>query len=127
MTAISAKEFQALNQPKRKRSKYGNKKTVIDGITFDSEKEGKRYVQLRALQEQGQISHLELQPVFKIYSGGTPVRYESGRQMIYKADFAYFDGEHRVVEDCKGFKTREYLMKKAFVHACYPAVRIKEV
>jgi len=127
MTAVLSRAEGQKLLSKPKQSKYKSRKVTIDGITFDSVKESKRYVQLRALLEQGEISHLELQPVFKIYCGGVPVRYDSGRQMTYRADFSYFDGQHRIVEDCKGYKTREYLMKKALVHACYPAVRIKEV
>jgi dsDNA-binding SOS-regulon protein len=50
--------------PAKRKNKYNAKKTVVDGITFHSKKEADRYCELRLLQKAGQISHLELQPVF---------------------------------------------------------------
>lgn len=112
------------------RSKYGAIKTVVNGITFASKKEAERYQELLLLEKAGVISHLELQPKFKLYSGTTPIRFDSGRQAEYRADFAYFDyslpERCRVIEDCKGMKTDVYKLKRAIVHACYPGVRIKE-
>lgn len=111
----------------KKQPKYRNKKVVIDGRTFDSIREGKRYQELRLLEKAGEISHLECQPRFKLFCGTRPVLYDSGRQATYVADFAYFDGERRVIEDAKGFRTREYLIKKAIVHAMHPMTKIIEV
>ena len=42
----------------RKPGKYGNKKTVVDGITFASKKEARRYGELILLQKGGLISRL---------------------------------------------------------------------
>ena len=128
---IPASQARALLQ-KPKKAKYRNKPVVEDGIRFDSMKERDRYLHLRALQKAGAISHLELQPVFKFEFGGRKVvskskRYPNGRQLFFKADFAYFDGQHRVVEDVKGFRTKEFIIKKAFVEALFPAVRIVEI
>ena len=111
----------------RRRNKFGAKKTVVDGITFDSQREAKRYSELKLLQRAGQISHLELQPAFKLSVGDRPVRFASGRQAVYRADFAYWDGKKRVVEDAKGFRTAEYKLKRAIVEAMHPAVQIVEV
>jgi hypothetical protein len=47
------------------KSKYGNKKTEIDGIIFDSAKEAKRYIELRYLLRLGEIKYLERQVEFK--------------------------------------------------------------
>lgn len=125
MNTMTAKEFQAIAKPKR--SKYGNVKTVVDGITFDSKKEADRYRVLKAQEEAGEISHLERQPKIPLFSGANPVRGESGRQLYYKPDFRYFNAtSERVIEDCKGFKTKEYLLKKAYVQAMFPGVRILE-
>jgi hypothetical protein len=111
------------------RSKYGAQKTVVDGITFDSKKEAKRYQELKLLERSGEISHLELQPSFKLFCGNEPIKFDSGRQAVYKADFAYFDYKvnRRVIEDAKGFRTPEYKLKRAIVHAMHPMVRIIEV
>lgn len=115
-----------------KRNKYGATKTTIDGVTFASKKEANRYCELRLLQRAGEISNLELQPAFKLAIDGRPVLirsrgYPNGRQAKYVADFAYWDGEKRVVEDAKGFRTDAYKLKKAIVEAMHPGLRIVEI
>ena len=93
--------------------KYGNRKTVVDGITFDSAKEAKRYGELKVLQRAGEITSLELQPRFPIVINGVKV-------CTYVADFGYVDQiGSPVVEDCKGFKTREYTLKRKLMKAVH--------
>lgn len=95
----------------RRASKYHAKKTVVDGIEFDSAKEAKRYVKLRDMQEAGRIQGLRLQVPFEILPSFEcdGVKY---RGMRYIADFVYYRDGKMVVEDCKGFKTPEYKLKK---------------
>ena len=103
--------------------KYGNKKTNLDGVFFDSKKEARRYAELKMLQRAGVISDLELQKEFELI----PAQYENGdgkskktrgkcleRAVKYKADFCYYDNEKKqlVVEDTKGFKTKDYIIKR---------------
>jgi len=126
------------------RSKYKAVKTTIDGVTFDSKKEAKRYTELKLLEKAGHITHLELQPEYQITINGAKI-------CKYKADFRYFtvrqenneqyynskgewqtptmtgDKEGQIVEDVKGFKTPIYRLKKKLVEACYPGTQIKEV
>ena len=92
-------------------SKYHAKKTVVDGIEFDSAKEAKRYTKLCALEDAGKIKHLRLQVPFELVPSFEcdGVKY---RGMKYVADFVYYRDGKVVVEDCKGFKTAEYKMKK---------------
>ena len=92
-------------------SKYHAKKTVVDGIEFDSAKEAKRYAKLRALEDAGKIQGLRLQVPYEILPSFEcdGVKY---RGMKYIADFVYYRDGKVVVEDCKGFKTPEYKMKK---------------
>lgn len=101
-------------------SKYNSTKTVVDGITFDSKAEAKRYGQLKILQRAGTISGLELQPKFVCIINKKKV-------CTYKADFTYFENHVRVVEDVKGFKTATYRLKKKLVEACYPGTVITEI
>lgn len=115
-------------------NKFGAVKTVLDGITFDSQKEARRYAELRLLEKEGQISHLECHPRIKLYCGNEPILmrspgYPNGRHAVYEADFAYFDGRARVIEDVKSkaTKTPSYKLKKAIVEAMRPGVRIVEV
>ena len=124
---MSAAQFKAEKLADTKPAKYRNRKVQIGGLKFDSKREAARYQVLKAREAAGEISHLELQPRFKLRCGDRPVTFDSGRQAAYVADFAYFDGDKRIVEDRKGFRTREYLLKKAIVHAMHPAIRIVEV
>lgn len=51
------------------RSKYGNKKTYVDGIKFDSLKEARYYIYLRSLAESGKIKGLRLQVTLRVAAG----------------------------------------------------------
>ena len=101
--------------------KYGNRKTVVDGFTFDSAKEAKRYGELKLLMAAGEIAELELQPVFVLGIGGQTLKYDGGRQAKYIADFAYYDMRKCkwVIEDVKSPATRTavYKLKKAIMRA----------
>lgn len=92
-------------------SKFNAKKTVVDGIELDSAKEAKRFTKLRALEGAGKIQGLRLQVPFELLPSFEcdGVKY---RGMKYVADFVYVRNGKVVVEDCKGFKTQEYKMKK---------------
>lgn len=99
-------------------SKYRAVKTIVDNIVFDSKSEAARYTKLKMLFRAKQIFALELQPklTFKI----------DGKLMFtYRADFAYFEGEKRVIEDVKGYKTPVYRLKKKIIEAAYK-VQIRE-
>ncbi|MFT2211490.1 DUF1064 domain-containing protein [Rhizobium giardinii] len=129
---MSAKQFKATVKPKA--NKYGAKKAVVDGKRFDSKREAARYQFLKARQDLGEISNLELQPAFKLKCGDRPILlkskgYPNGRQATYFADFAYWCPvqEKRIIEDSKGMKTDVYKLKKAIVEAQFPGVKIIEV
>lgn len=103
-------------------TKYRNRKTTVCGITFDSEKEAGRYLHLKALLETGKIRNLKLQPEFTIQEAFRTVNGEPVRAIRYRADFSYeretapdcngFTYWLPVVEDVKGFRTKEYGIKK---------------
>ncbi len=96
------------------KTKYKSKKTILDGITFDSKKEAKRYAELKLLLKTGQITDLELQREFILLPSQ---KGENGkvkeRAVKYKADFVYKDKNGKLfVEDTKGFRTAEYIIKR---------------
>ncbi len=93
-----------------KPAKYRAKPMQIDGLRFPSQKEGKRYLELRELARLGKIQNLELQPRYRLAVGGNHV-------CDYVADFRYFAEGKMVVEDVKGFKTRVYKLKKRLMKA----------
>lgn len=108
--------------------KYGNKKTIIDGITFDSQLEANRYCELKILLRAGKIRDLQLQPSFELIPGF----YKNGityRRVVYRADFSYFDIEKgkTIIEDTKGVKTKEYILKKKLFEYNYPNLEIIEI
>jgi hypothetical protein len=91
-----------------KPSKYRAVKTVVGDITFDSKREAARFCELKLLLRAGQIHNLELQPEFHFKLDGTKI-------FTYRADFTYFEDGERVVEDCKGFATPVYRLKKKLI------------
>lgn len=94
-------------------SKYNSRKTIVDGIKFDSLKEANRYYDLKLLERVGEIKDLELQPRFLLQES-FKLRGVTHRKIEYVADFKYFDVKEDivVVEDSKGFKTDVYRLKK---------------
>lgn len=96
-------------------SKYNNKKITVDGMVFDSQKEYRRWCELKLLERAGKISKLKRQVTFEL----VPPQYEnverygkSGRlqdgvmcvehAVKYVADFVYIQDGKKVVEDVKG-------------------------
>lgn len=93
-------------------SKYHSVKITYDGITFDSKKEYFRYLELKALEKGRVISDLRMQVKHTLIP---PQRDENGKHIFpvyYYADFEYVQDGKKVVEDVKGFKTKDYIIKK---------------
>ena len=114
------------SERRRSVSKYHSRKTMVDGIVFDSAKEARRYRELRLLERAGVISDLQLQPVFTLSVAFTKngKRY---RAIKYIADFQYTENGQTVIEDVKGVKTAVYRLKKTLFEAQYPDLTITEV
>lgn len=93
-------------------SKYKAQKTTVDGIEFDSKKEAKRYIELRYLEKIGQICNLQRQVPFLLQEGFINNKGKKIREINYIADFVYEQFDTKIVEDTKGFRTPEYLLKK---------------
>ncbi|MEX3961048.1 DUF1064 domain-containing protein [Paraburkholderia sp. EG286B] len=94
-------------------SKYGNAKIEHNGIKFDSKREWKRYLELVAMQERGEISELERQVVF-VLAGPVVIAGRKRPALRYIADFVYERAgeERQIVEDVKGHVTAEYRIKR---------------
>ena len=105
--------------------KYNNTKTTIDGIKFDSIRESNRYRELKLLEKAGHITDLVLQPKFELIPKYT-INGRNVRKMEYIADFQYTENGKTVVEDAKGFKTKDYLIKKKLFEYQYN-IEITEV
>lgn len=126
MEHITLQEYKQLQQ--KGKSKYKAKKTIVDGIRFDSQKEANRYLDLLVLEKAGLIQDLhrqvrfELQPSYK-------KKGKTIRAIYYIADFVYYDTfkGQKIVEDTKGYRTEIYKLKKKIFEYKYPGMEIKEV
>ena len=118
-------------------SKYTSRKVSCDGITFDSLKEARRFRELRLLETAGEISELQTQVQFVLI----PAQYEPDsigkrggvnrgklieRECCYVADFVYTKDGKQVVEDTKGFRTTDYIIKRKLMLYMH-GIRIQEV
>lgn len=102
-----------------KAHKYRAVTTIVDGISFRSKKEARRYSELRFLEKSKLITDLELQPRY-------PIAIKGKHVCDYYADFKYLQMGKYVVEDVKGFKTDVYRLKKKLVEAEY-GITVKEI
>lgn len=92
-------------------SKYKNKRIVTADGKFDSKREYERWVELRLLEKAGEISNLRRQQRYRLL----PAQYNRARNerpVDYIADFVYQKNGRTVVEDVKGKKTRDYIIKR---------------
>lgn len=109
-------------------NKYKNKKVVVDGITFDSRKEAKRYSELKFMERCGLIKDLELQKPYELQPKFRK-NNKTYQKITYIADFTYYDIEREqiVVEDVKGYKTDVYKLKKKLFEYKYLELELREV
>lgn len=103
------------------RSKYGAKRTELDGIWFASKAESQEYARLKQRQMAHEIYGLKLQPEFPVVIGGKTI-------CRYRADFEFYDRptNKRHILDVKGVRTAVYRLKKKLVEALY-SIEIEEV
>lgn len=125
-------------------NKYRNHKTVtIDGEVFDSHREARRYYDLKLLEQCGAISGLRRQVSFELLPAQREVcyeKYKKGRKkgqfkegkliekaVTYIADFVYIDTKtgKPVVEDVKGMRTKDYIIKRKLM-LYFHGIKIRE-
>lgn len=103
-----------------KPTKYGNVKTVIDGIKFDSTKEATFYGRLKMMKLSGQITDFICQPKFTYYVSFLANDRKFGYDRKYIADFKVIFPDGRIeIWDVKGFRTSIYKQKKKIVEKLY--------
>ena len=112
-----------------KESKYHSEKVTIDGETFDSRREARRWTELKLLEKAGEIKDLRRQVKFVLIP---TQRDESGKliekECSYLADFTYTDARtgEEIVEDAKGYRTPEYVLKRKLMLWVHK-IRVQEV
>lgn len=128
--------------------KYNNRETVVDGITFDSAKEARRYCELKMMERSGRISDLQRQVAYILIhtqrAEGTET-YKRGpnkgqrkpgevleKECRYVADFVYTMDGKTVVEDVKGYRDQasaayaKFVIKRKLMLERY-GIQIQEV
>lgn len=88
-----------------KKSKYRAIKCEIDGHTFDSKAEAKRYSELKLMQQAGKISELQLQPRY-ILQDSFKKNGQAFRKIEYIADFSYMENGNLIIEDVKRYEDK---------------------
>jgi hypothetical protein len=112
MTTITSAEYRQMKQPKK--AKYGNRKTVVDNITFDSKAEANFYRLLKRRELAGEVHDVEMQKPYALTVNGALV-------CTYRADFVFYDQteKRQRVVDVKGVKTRDFVIKQKLMRACH--------
>lgn len=140
-----------MRRKRKNNTKLNNRSIVIDGIEFQSTKEGNRYCELKLMQRAGVISNLELQKRYELI----PAQYETvetgeyykvgakkgqpktkqvciEQSVVYIADFVYQKDGQTVVEDVKGFRDpssatyAKFVLKRKMMLWIH-GIRIKEI
>lgn len=104
-----------------RRPKYRNKKTVVDGVTFDSAHEARVWQELRILERAGQITDLQRQVRFSLVVNSVKIA-------TFVADFVYKENGAQVVLDAKSAPTAKlptYVMKKKLMRALH-GIEVRE-
>lgn len=119
----------------KKPNKYRNRKITMDGISFDSVQEYNRWCELQLFERAGKIQKLQRQIKYILIptqygferdkKTGRKKRVCWERKTEYVADFVYLENDKLIVEDCKGFRTKEYIIKRKLMLQNY-GIRIRE-
>ena len=125
-----------------KENKYHSKKVTWNGETFDSQKEARRYAELKLLERAGKIKDLKRQVRYElipsqretsteVYTRGEKKgQFKPGKVIekpcYYVADFEYIQGGIKVVEDTKGVRTKDYVIKRKLMLKVH-GIRVREV
>jgi hypothetical protein len=122
------------------KNKYKALKCTVGNEVFDSRKEARRYQELTLLERAGHIQNLRRQVKYVLIPSQYKLYERYGkncrklrdkkelleREVSYIADFVYEINGNKIVEDTKGMKTKDYIIKRKlmlWVHG----IRVKEV
>ena len=124
MSSISVEEYRKQfgggRKTGAKRNKFNATKVEKDGMRFDSQKEFKRYIELTAQMQRGEISELQCQVKFELAPKVKIAGEKRAKPALrYFADFTYLCNGKLIVEDVKSavtrklasFRNKKHLMK----------------
>lgn len=107
------------------KNKYYAEKTTVDGIKFDSKREAQRYIFLKAREQNGRITNLQLQPKFELQPKFKDKTGKTHRAIHYIADFQYVEDGKTIIEDAKGVKTAVFRLKMKLFLFTYPHLELR--
>ena len=107
-------------------SKYHNRKVYVGLEQFDSQREASRWVELRLMEKAGRITDLQRQVPYELIPAQKRDGRVAERALKYIADFVYQENGETVVEDVKGMKTKEYMIKRKLMLWEF-GIRVREV
>ena len=128
---LSASAARAMGfDPAPKKNKFGARKKEVDGVTFDSTKEAKRYQALKLMEQAGQIRDLRTQVEYLLIPKQKKPAGGLERAASYSADFVYLDSDgNQVVEDVKSEPTRkkaDYILRRKLMLMVH-GIEIREI
>lgn len=100
----SARPEEIAARPVTRANKYGAKKVTIGTEVFDSRAEARRWLDLREQERHGEISELMRQCRIVLLEGFV---YQGNKvqPITYTADFVYWQGGVKIIEDLKSSAT----------------------
>lgn len=102
-------------------NKFNAVKCSIDGFSFDSKAEGRRYCELKLLASRGLLSNLHVHPKFDLMVNNQKI-------CRYIADFEYIEHGIHVSEDVKGgfaTQTPSWKIKFKLAKVLFPAIEFR--
>lgn len=131
-TTISQDEYRALL--KTQANTRGNERVTVDGFSFDSKAEARRYQELCLLEAAGQIEDLAVHPLYQLQAAFTDSTGRRHRAIHYEGDFSYTEvldpqsvQGRAVVEDVKGHRTEVFKLKEKLLRFRYPSIELRVI
>ena len=90
----------------KKQNKYHNEKMIVDGVRYDSKKEYQRHKELILLEKANKIKNL------RFHDKQDTVILQKDPLITYIPDFCYEEDGILIIEDLKGFQTKEYKLNQ---------------
>ena len=108
-------------------NKFRNKRTIVDGIEFDSKAEAARYSELKLMAQAGVISNLRVHPTYELQAAFKDGAGGKHRAISYEGDFGYIEDGRAVVEDVKGHRTAVFLLKEKLFRYTHPYIDFRVI
>ena len=110
-----------------RRGKYNSERVQLDGYTFDSKAEARRYGALRLLVASGHIRDLRVHPRYVLQKAWIDAAGKKQSAITWTGDFQYLEDGRLVIEDVKGVRTAVFNLKLRMFKFKYPGVIVRVI